>query len=111
MPDDAGVGEQPLDVALRVARDDLRVEASNASRNATRLRRIVIHDSPAWKPSRHSSSNSARSSRSGRAPLAVVVGDVERVVAAPPAPGDAVVAQRRAARAELVTAGRPRPPR
>ena len=36
------------------------------SRKRGRLRRMVIHDSPAWKPSRHSFSNSGRSPCSGR---------------------------------------------
>jgi len=39
---------------------------SNADRNASRLRRIVIHASPAWNASSDSSSNSSRSSVVGR---------------------------------------------
>jgi hypothetical protein len=36
-----------------------------ATRNASRFRRIVIHDKPAWNPSSMSFSQSARLSRSG----------------------------------------------
>ena len=39
---------------------------ANAARNAGRLRRIVIHDSPDWKPSRQIFSNSRRSSVTGK---------------------------------------------
>src|SRR5579875_545233 len=39
---------------------------ANASRNASRLRRIVNHDKPDWKPSRTSRSNIPSSSRTGR---------------------------------------------
>jgi hypothetical protein len=38
---------------------------SKARRKASRLRRMVIHDRPAWKPSSSSFSNSARLSCSG----------------------------------------------
>jgi hypothetical protein len=38
---------------------------ANAARNVGRLRRIVIHDRPAWNPSRLSFSNSGRSPCSG----------------------------------------------
>jgi hypothetical protein len=38
---------------------------ANASRNASRLRRMVIHESPAWNPSSTSFSHSARLSSSG----------------------------------------------
>ena len=37
----------------------------NAARNASRLRRIVDHDSPAWKLSRASRSNSSVSPATG----------------------------------------------
>ena len=48
--------EQPLDVALAEARDRSGSKPSNAARKASRLRRIVSHDSPDWKPSRQSRS-------------------------------------------------------
>ncbi len=38
----------------------------NAARNASRLRRIVSHDSPAWNPSRQSFSKMRPSSVTGR---------------------------------------------
>ena len=41
-------------------------KSRNAARNVGRRRRMVIHDSPAWKPSRLIFSNSARSPCSGR---------------------------------------------
>ena len=37
-------------------------KSANARRKASRLFRIVSHDSPAWKPSRQSFSNRRRSS-------------------------------------------------
>ena len=40
-------------------------KSSKARRKLSRLRRMVIQDSPAWKPSSRSFSKSARSSRSG----------------------------------------------
>ena len=39
---------------------------ANALRKFSRLRRIVIHASPDWKPSRQKRSYSPRSSRTGR---------------------------------------------
>ena len=39
---------------------------ANAARNASRLRRMVIHASPDWNASRHSRSNSASSPWTGR---------------------------------------------
>jgi len=43
-------GHRPFSI---VARDLRRLESSKARRKLSRLRRIVIHDSPAWKPSRN----------------------------------------------------------
>ena len=63
---------------------------ANTSRNRGRLRRIVIHDRPAWKPSRLIFSKSARSPCSGLPPLLVVVAPVLGVVTRPRAPRDAV---------------------
>ena len=63
---DAGVLHQPLDLALRdSARFFPASKSSKARRKLSRLRRMVIHDSPAWKPSSTSFSKSARSSNSG----------------------------------------------
>ena len=64
--DDAGVA--PSAARRRPRRTRRRPPGSNpanTSRNRGRLRRIVIHDSPAWKPSRLSFSKSARSPCSG----------------------------------------------
>ena len=58
--DDASVGEQALDVMVRrMPRRASMSNAANASRNAGRLRRITSQDSPDWKASKDSRSNSA----------------------------------------------------
>jgi hypothetical protein len=59
---DAGVREQPVDLRGVEAGHDVGVEAGERLPERGRLRRMVSHDSPAWKPSRHSFSNSRRSS-------------------------------------------------
>ena len=57
VPHDARVGQQALDVALRrSARDRSGSKPANAARKASRLRRIVSHERPDWKPSRQSRS-------------------------------------------------------
>ena len=50
----------------RTRRPSAMRNSANAARKASRLRRIVIHASPAWKPSSVSSPNSASSPCSGR---------------------------------------------
>ena len=63
----------------------LGIEPANAARNPSRLRRIVIQDSPDWNASRHSFSYSAARIAHRAAPLVVVVGDVLGRGHAPPA--------------------------
>ena len=59
-----------------------RIEAANALRKASRLRRMVIQESPAWKPSSTSFSN-IPVVVFRHAPFLVVIGDVERIGARP----------------------------
>ena len=64
VPDDAGVAEQAVDVVARRSRRRWADRSRRTrARKFSRLRRIVSHDRPDWKPSRHSFSNSRRSSR------------------------------------------------
>src|SRR5690242_10076214 len=76
---------------------------ANASRNASRLPSIVRHARPDWKPSRQIFSKRRRSSRTGNSPLAIVIRNVERVLARPPASLD------RPLRRLLAHRRRPRP--
>ena len=78
VPHDAGVGQEPRDVVGRRRSRPPRVEVANAARNAGRLRRMVIHDSPDWNASRLTRSYS-RLAADRDAPLRVVVRLVERV--------------------------------
>ena len=65
-----------------------------ARRNASRLRSTVIHERPAWKPSRQIFSNRRTSSRTGMPHSPVVVRLVERIAHAPEAADSAVAARR-----------------
>jgi hypothetical protein len=56
------------------------------------LRRIVSHDRPDWKPSRHSLLEQPHIVVDRVAPLVVVVRAVQRVAGGPPAARPAVVA-------------------
>ena len=59
--------EQALDVARRSKRATWwKSKPAKAARNVSRLRRIVSHERPDWKPSRQSFSNSRVSSETGR---------------------------------------------
>jgi len=62
-----GAGERPRRVTSRAPNRATAAgsKPANPRRNASRLRRMVSQDSPAWKPSRHSFSNSRRSSVTG----------------------------------------------
>jgi hypothetical protein len=64
--DDARIAEQ----AVRVATPDPATASisnpANALRNASRLRRVVNHESPDWNASKQSFSNKPRSSTTGR---------------------------------------------
>ena len=66
MADDAGVLQQPFDVGVTEGGDRLDVESGEGRAEVSRLRRIVSHDSPDWKPSRQIFSKSRVSSRTGR---------------------------------------------
>jgi hypothetical protein len=50
MADEPGVAQEPLDVAVAETGDCIRLEAANALRKFSRLRRIVSQESPDWKP-------------------------------------------------------------
>ena len=65
---------------------------AKAARNAGRLRRIVIHDSPDWNASRHEPLEQGVVAVQRRPPLLVVVGDVLGVR---PGPGAALHARDR----------------
>ena len=86
VPDDAGVGEQPLDVALGVAGDHLRVEAVEGLAE----RHPLAQDGDPREAGLEALEAQQLEQRplvaQRRAPLAVVVVDVEGIVAAPPAP-------------------------
>ena len=65
--DDAGVGQQPLDVVRRrSAATASGSKPANAARKPSRLRRIVSQDSPDWNASSVIRSKSARSPCTGR---------------------------------------------
>ena len=72
------------------ARDLSASNPSKAARKLSRLRRMVIQDSPAWKPSSRQLLEQRAVVALGHAPFGVVVGDVERVGARPGAAGLAV---------------------
>ena len=62
---DAGIEHQGLDLASSKRAITAGSNPAKARRKLSRFRRMVIQDNPAWKPSRTSFSNRARSSYSG----------------------------------------------